>query len=367
MIGAPVAAAIAVALASCNGTDATYTIGGSVSGTSGPVVLRLNGANDISMNGDGDFKFTQKLFKDDTFNVQVADPTDRCTIQNGAGVVAQQNITDVNISCASYASFPAGLLQIVVRSANLSGARVNPVVTTSATGVGGIMVDPTAKDINNNVPVVGGIVLTGLTPPPTRITINQAQKGVPTSNGNPIVDLFLANDGVTAVVDPAGTLDSSALTALFAGELYFNVATAANPNGEIRGQIEVQGGVGATVTDLGSSLVIPPTGSTAIGVGALMVDLATRKIIISYIGHTVAAATAAGMSTSNVPAGQILDFKTLQNSFDGKGTNLAVPPAGSVMTEQNLSDFNGNFLYFSVSSGTFPNGEIRGDIAPLPQ
>src|SRR5215831_547806 len=196
VLGASLAAAISIALASCHGTEAQYSIGGTISGTTGTVVLRLNGANDITQNGDGDFTFTQKLLQHDTFNVQVANPTGRCTVQNGAGTVGQSNIKDVNISCADYTTFPAGLItQFVIRSTNLTGAKVNPAVTTSASAVGGLIVDP-AKDANGNVAMVGGLVISGLSQPPTSVTINQAQKGNPTSNGAPIFTLTLVASSV---------------------------------------------------------------------------------------------------------------------------------------------------------------------------
>src|SRR5215471_12261550 len=181
VLGASLAAAIAVALASCHGTEAQYSIGGTISGTSGPVVLRLNGANDFTQNGDGDFTFTQKLLQKDTFNVQVANPTGRCTVQNGTGTVGQSNIKDVNISCADYATFPGGLLQVVIRSTKLSGAKVNPAVTTNATAVGGLIVTQD-KDTSGNVLVFGGLVLSGLAQAPTDIAIFQAPKGNPGGN-----------------------------------------------------------------------------------------------------------------------------------------------------------------------------------------
>ena len=84
ILGVSLATAFAVALASCHGTEAEFTVGGTISGTNGPVVLRLNGENDLAQNGDGDFTFTRKLFQDDTFNVQVANPTGRCTVQNAS-------------------------------------------------------------------------------------------------------------------------------------------------------------------------------------------------------------------------------------------------------------------------------------------
>lgn len=357
-------AAIAAALVSCHGTEATYSIGGSISGTNGPVVLRLNGANDLAVGGDGDFTFDQKLVMDDPFNVQVANPTGRCTVQNGAGMVAQSNVKDVSISCAAYATTPAGLLQIVIRSANVDGSHVvNPAVTTTASAVGGMIADPTDQDASGNVAIVGGLVLSGLAQAPTDVAVFQAPKGNPGGNGLAILHLVLAADGATAVLRPDAVLDTNALAALFAGELYFNVSTPAHPNGEIRGAIELQGGVGASAPALDSTQVVPPTGTTAFGAGLLMVDRATRKLVISYIAHTVVGATSAAINTSAGTGGRALAFANLQDNFDGLGTNLATPAAGSVLPS--LADFDNSFLYFNVGSATFPNGEIRGNISPL--
>src|SRR5262245_31546203 len=209
--GALLAAAIAIVLVSCHGTEATYSIGGSITGTNGTVVLRLNGANDIAQGGDGDFTFDQKLVKDDPFNVQVANPTGRCIVQNGAGTVANSNVKNVNISCNPYATVPGDLLKIVVRVANLSGATVNPAVTTGASAIGGVIVDPTDKDASNNVRIVGGLVLSGLSQAPTDVSIFQAPQGNPGANGLRILPLFLAADGQTAVLPPDAVLTSNEL------------------------------------------------------------------------------------------------------------------------------------------------------------
>jgi hypothetical protein len=355
--------ALALALVSCHGTEATYSIGGNISGTNGPVVLRLNGANDLAVGGDGDFTFDQKLIKDDPFNVQVANPTGRCTVQNGAGTVANSNVKDVSISCVAYATTATALLQVVIRSANVDGSHVNLAVTTTASAVGGIIADPTDKDASGNVAIVGGLVLSGLAQAPTDVAIFQAPKGNPGGNGLAILHLVLAADGATSVLRPDAVLDTNALAALFAGELYFNVSTAAHPNGEIRGAIELQGGVGASAPALDNTQVVPPTGTSAFGAGVLMVDRATRKLVISYIAHTVAGATSAAINTTAGTGGQALAFANLQDNFDGLGTNLATPAAGSVLPS--LSDFDNSFLYFNVTSATFPNGEIRGNISPL--
>lgn len=351
ILGAATAGAVAFALVACNGTDATYTIGGSISGTTGPVVLWLNGGNAISQNGDGDFKFTQKLFKDDPFNVQVADPNDRCTVQNGAGIVQQKNITDVSIACVPQTN------QFVIRSATLNGSKETPSVTTSMTGIGGIVVDPTDQ---TNITIDGGITLRGLTTQAiTQVNILLAPAGAL------VQPMILAADGATAVMPAGATLTPTAYSALLSGLLYFSVATVANPNGEIRGTIELQGGLAAGLASLDKLQVVPPTTSTALGGGILLADRATHQIINTYVAHTVTGATSVGIFTSAGTGSSVLAFANLQNNYDSAGTNLANPPAGLTLSAQNLADFDNSLLFFNVTSAAFPNGEIRGNIVVL--
>jgi len=350
------AAAVLLTLASCHGTDAQFSIGGSISGTTVPVVLKLNGGSDIAMNGDGSFKFSEKLLKNDTFNVQVVDKNDQCTVVNGAGTVNMSNITDVSITCIAQASQTPQLT--IIRTAILNGAQENPAVTSTASGVGGIVVIPSTTQ---PMSVTGGITFTGLTPLTGQINIFAAPSGNPTGNGAALIALTLGSDGLTAVVPSGATIPAAALGPLLRGELYFNVGTATNPNGEIRGAIQLQGGVSASVTVLDNSQVVPPTTSTATGVGTMLIDRATRKVLIAYITHTVTGATAASLNTSAGAGGVIVAFP------NGAGTNLANPASTTILTAQNLSDFDGNLLFYNITSAANPNGEIRGNISALPQ
>jgi CHRD domain-containing protein len=352
-----VAAAVVIGLVSCHGTAPTYSVSGSVTGSSGAIVVKMNGGNDIFMSGNGDFKFTGKLLTGDTFNVQVVDVNDECTVSGGAGSIDQSDITGVTISCA-----PQSLQGATIRMASLSGARESPAVTTNATGVGGIILAPASTTIS------GGITLSGLTPVANQIHIHQAPSGNPTGSGPAIITLFLAADGLTAVVPPGTALSASQVVSLRAGELYFNVGTAANPNGEIRGAIELQGGVAASVAILDESQVAPPSQSNALGGGTLLADLATGKVLVSYITHSVANATAAAIHASTgagTNGASIVPFGKLQANIDGAGTNLATPLAGTRLSAQTLSDFAASLLYFEVDSPANPNGDIRGNISPL--
>lgn len=358
----PVAAATAFALVSCHGTEAQYSIGGSISGTTVSVVLKLNGGNDISQNGDGNFKFDQKLLKDDTFNVQVVDTNDQCTVTNGAGTVGNSNIDNVSITCVAQASQNPQLT--IIRLANLDGSQENPAVTTGASGAGGIVVFPSTSQ---PMPVTGGITFSGLVPLAGQINIHQAPSGNPAGNGSAIVPLVLAADGLTAVVPPKTTLPVALLGPLLRGELYFNVGTAANLNGEIRGAIRLQGGVAASVTALDQSQVIPRTGSPASGLATLLADRATGAVLIAYLTHDILGTTAVSLNTTSGSGGVILAFPNQSSNIDGAGANLANPASTAVLSGQNLSDFDNSFLFFNVTDAAFPGGEIRGNISPLPQ
>ncbi len=270
---------------------------------------------------------------------------------------------------------------MVIRSARINGAQENPPSASTASGVGGIIVDPTTKAIT------GGMTFTGLTPTAGGHHIHQAPSGNPTGNGPVIIGLTLASDGGTAFVPPGTVLTDPQYAALLAGELYFNVHSTNNlcgpagntscAAGEIRGQINAQGGVLASTVSLDSTQEVPAGQSTATGTGTVIVDAATGVILITYITHNVSSASAAHIHTSPTGPGSngtvIVGFPNLQTNFDGLGTNLAYPPLQSPMT-QYLTAFTSNYLYFNVHSPNLlcpppgtptacTGGEIRGNIA----
>jgi hypothetical protein len=368
LIGFIVSAVVVGIAVSCGGGGggssgptgpATYTVGGALSGATGTIVLKLNGGSDVSM-ANGSFTFTTMLANGDTYNVQVVDATDRCTVSNGAGTMTTANVTTVAVACAA----PAG--EKVVRSARLSGAQENPAVVTSATATGGIVFDPGTNGIT------GGVTVPSLTP--TSVGIFQAPSGNPTGNSAipAIITLSAAPDGKTFFIPAGTTLTAGQITSLRAGELYFNVITAAQSAGEIRGQINLQGGVLAAVSDMDfAQEVVPPadaatcTGKTTIGQGMVMVDRATRVILISYMTHNVTTANLAHIHTS--PTGPGSNGGVIIN-FTPPGPTLAYPTvAQAQMTPTNIADFQVGYLYFNIHSAMdgCPGGEIRGNITAL--
>jgi hypothetical protein len=87
-------------------TSNGFTIGGAATGLAGSgLVLRLNGGNDLSIVGNGAFAFETALQTGARYDVSVrtqpANPAQQCTIGNGSGTVAGNNVTNITINCVS--------------------------------------------------------------------------------------------------------------------------------------------------------------------------------------------------------------------------------------------------------------------------
>lgn len=139
-----------------------------------------------------------------------------------------------NYHCVPHAEvFPLGMTgRIVVIAqptfctATLSGAQEVPPVATSATGSATFALNPTLGTLTYNVTTSG---LSGVAA--------HIHQGSPRVNG-PIV--FGLEGGPTVWSGATAPLSAEQVAILKSGGFYINVHTAANPGGEIRGQIQCQ-------------------------------------------------------------------------------------------------------------------------------
>jgi len=273
-----------------------------------------------------------------------------------------------------------GSTAMVIRSASLDGTQAGTGAT--GTGRGAVVVNPVTKAIT------GGITFTGLTGNATAAHIHRA-------NGDVAVGLQLANNTATGVNATGALLNNITLSdadyaELLAGTLYFNVHTPLPngfPNGEIRGQINIQGGVIAGTQGLDNLQEVPASTSPATGTGTVVVDSTTGAVLIAYVAHTIANPSAGHIHTSVSAAppcaggptcnGQVRIGFTLQSNVDGAGTSLAYAPVPAAMNTTDLAHFTSNFLYFNIHRTDLNNnfcpapattcaaGEIRGNITAL--
>ena len=131
--------------------------------------------------------------------------------------------------CANTPKYTSGITA-------LSGAEEVPPVTTTASGTTDISARPSrcpSAASSGSCPTVHGIVNTsGIT-----ATAAHVHQGAAGQNGPVIVTLVKTGPNSWAV--PAGTtLSDAQYAAYWAGQLYVNVHSDANPGGELRAQLK---------------------------------------------------------------------------------------------------------------------------------
>jgi hypothetical protein len=112
---------------------------------------------------------------------------------------------------------------------NLTGPQQVPPVETAATGTADITYDPTSRVVTWN------IIYNGLSGPAT-----MAHFHGPAAAGNvaaPVIWLTEKGAAVTGPIKGEATLTPEQAEQFNSGMWYVNVHTAANPKGEIRGQV----------------------------------------------------------------------------------------------------------------------------------
>ncbi len=83
-----------------------YSVGGTVSGLSGTVVIQDNSGDNLAVTANGSFTFPTKLAAGAAYTVTVlTNPAGQtCTVTNGSGTMGSANITNVAVTCTSYHS-----------------------------------------------------------------------------------------------------------------------------------------------------------------------------------------------------------------------------------------------------------------------
>jgi CHRD domain len=127
------------------------------------------------------------------------------------------------LAFAAFGSYPSIVVAADV-AVTLTGDQEVPSVTSAGTGIGTIRVDAD-KSVHGSVTTKG---IVG-----TAAHIHEAPAG---KNGPVVIPLAKAGD--TYTVPANAKLTDAQFRSFKTGDLYINVHTAANPNGEIRGQLK---------------------------------------------------------------------------------------------------------------------------------
>lgn len=233
---------------------------------------------------------------------------------------------------------------------SLSGAQETPAVDSQGIGIADFAVNFDTGEIS------GTVTFSGLSSNAASAHIHQGAVGV---NG-PVLITLIDGSGATSGVwtIPAGTmLSQSELTALRNNELYFNIHSAANLNGEIRGQIIFPNiSIRAALT---GAQEVPPRSTTGTGIGDLTVNIKTGAIsgTVNFSGFTNSATAAHIHQGAAGVIGPII-----VNLTGGAGATSGVWTISDTLTSAQLTALSNNELYFNIHTSIYDLGEIRGQI-----
>lgn len=259
-------------------------------------------------------------------------------------------LREVLVLCLSFLSFNlfaghlSGFLQF---SARLNGSQEVPAVSTNALGVASFILSENRDSLCVNFSATG---LSGM------IDGMHIHDGLPGINGGVVLDLSSMVTGNQATGVITGTqLTTTIIEKMLNGQLYLNVHTAMNPNGEIRGQIKLETDAGYYAS-LSGSQEVPAVSTNAYGLGTFNLSLHETKLDIKVIVQNLSGAIT-GAHLHNAAMGSNGGVvQDLGSGITGNMISLTVDPT-SFLPELK----NGN-IYINIHTAANPSGEIRGQV-----
>jgi hypothetical protein len=317
--------------------------GGSVNRT---VTLTANATAGAGVNRV-EFLVDGNLLASDTSAPYSAD-WNTSTVPDGSHALTARVVDSANTAVTSSA-VTVNVLNSPVIDVDVSAAEVFPRTNSAATATGQL-----TFNLVTGV-VTGGFTLTGIT-----ATVAHIHSGIAGTNGPVIVDFVPSGgDPNRWEVQAGDVLNADQVNALLAGQLYVNVHSAANPGGEIRGQIKPQG-IALAIAGLDGASVVPPVTNTAAGFAAITVNESANTATVHVRTSGVDDATEAHVH--NAPAGENASAPLLTLMKDPAAPTHWLLEQQSI-TQADRDALANNRLYVDVHTPGAPNGALRGQLS----
>jgi len=239
----------------------------------------------------------------------------------------------------------AVMVNVMNGAVAMSASQIFPMPSSKASGVARVSVESATGAVSGTVTLSGMSART--------VTINQGFAG---STGEAVVTLAPREGSSGEFVVPANVNLSAEQAGAFAqGRLYVIATSAANPNGEIRGQLAPDG-VHVTFSELGASPEAAALGLRASGVAAATVDAHAGTLTVHV--NTAGVEDATGARVVSGAGTALADLARSPVEMGHFSTELARISASDV------ESFQAGRLSVSVAASSAPAGALRGAIGP---
>lgn len=225
-----------------------------------------------------------------------------------------------------------------------------PVVTT-ALGWGAFSLSKDAKFLEVKA------VFSGLSGPVTGIHLHNAAAG---SNGGVVVDLMTLLDGNTL----SGKIDATGIVAeLMAGNIYINVHTDDNPNGEIRGQLVMGETLSFDGWLNGAQQFPTPAMSDAMGVVSISANATWDTLTIGALVDGLSGE----ITGAHLHSGAVGESGGVLINLTSNVVNnyITAQVTGSELTPAFYQALLAGEIYLNIHTDNFANGEVRAQIFSL--
>lgn len=245
---------------------------------------------------------------------------------------------------------------------NTTQAVPTPDVSTRPTGTGTLTLLPTsflAFKLRFNITV------TNLSGPIIAAHFHRAPAGEIGPVVRTITEEFDGHtaSGIWSIADDE-PLTPELVRALLNGEIYVNIHTAANPAGEIRGQIYPTAGFKA-VLDTQQAVPAPTVSTTPSGTGALVLRGTRRGVELSFdITVDDLSSPIIAAHFHHAPRGQTGPVvRTITAAFDGNtASGVWRSTDDEPLTPALLKALLNGEIYVNIHTAANPAGEIRGQV-----
>ena len=243
------------------------------------------------------------------------------------------------------------LLPGITFDLQLTGGQENPAVVTPADGLGIVTIFPTLDEIAYYV------VYDSLSGP---AAASHFHRGDPGMNGGVVVDISDGINDEVNIITGTKPLTLALFNDLLEGDLYINIHTAANPGGEIRGQVYRFAREGF-VFEMNGGQEVPAVTTAGVGAGLVSIDRdwtnAHYMAVVSSLAGTFSASHFHN-AAPGVNGGVIFNITSSFNDFGGAygyWEQTSTPPFDPI-------PFQNREVYINVHNDLHGGGEIRGNI-----